>query len=463
MKTKIINTIKDSRLLALLIMVLCAAFGIAGVEAVAAVAPLYGDQILDENGTAIDGLIDLKDASDKAPELISKKFVQEVVRMDPYSYPTMSILSSNFHWKKKEKTKDHIIQVNRVTTPPVQITVATAVVESAQAQLAVDFGEANRIVGLHQTIIFKGIDGYKEDGETKDGYFLQCRVVSKDGTSGKPVLKPLNGKKVDGVITIPNIPVSTVALRGPRVGTETQIRTAQFGILPTPTDYFVSKRLIEFGTSGWYDNASKTIKWGDPEIKQTAMTEFLRTSAPAFWLGKQTNQVFEEFKSGNLEMALFEEGLLPQAGRELDLQGELTIKSLINLEKVAFGDNNSGNLKYFAMGDEISPRMQELIFETKGLNHRVFHDQTLDIAFTEITYSGGKRVRFIDDPSLNDCGMNDHGFVLDPKYAGHFSYGFEFRHLDGNKQEERDYTGMVAIDESVRILTNPDANVVVTL
>ena len=110
--------------LAIRCMVLCSVLGLAGTEAMCAEAggtpdPLYGDQILDENGVVIDELIDLTDACVKAPELISKYFVQEIIRVDPYAYPTMAILKANYHWRKKEKTKDHVIQVNRVSTPPV--------------------------------------------------------------------------------------------------------------------------------------------------------------------------------------------------------------------------------------------------------------------------------------------------------------------------------------------------------
>lgn len=462
---KIIEKIKGSGLLTLFILLLCSIFGIAGLEAVAASgpAPLYGDQILDQNGVVIEGEISLTDASEKAPELISKHFVQEVVRMDPYSYPAMSIMGANHHYQKKQKVKDHVIQVNRITTPPVQVKVNTAITESAKAQLAVDFGMANSIVGLHQTIYFKNIGGYADDGVTKDGYALQCRVVARDQASGQPILKPLNGKKVSGVFTIPDIPAGTVALRGNRVGTETQIRTEQFGILPTPTDYYVTKRLIEFATSGWYDNASKNIKWGDEEIKQTAMTEFLRTSAPSFWLGKQSKQIFPEFTSNTPEMALFPEGMLHQAGRHMDLEGEFKTKAFVNLPKIAFGDNNSGNLKYLFMGDEISPLVQEYILNTPGLNFSVYQNKTLNINFSEVVFAGGKRIRFIDDPSLNDCGLNDHGFILDPKYGGLYTYDHKFLPIDGLKNQTRDITGMSVIEESAYILTNPEANVVIKL
>ncbi len=465
---KFFDQVKGSGLFMLVVMLLCSIFGLVGADAVYAEAigapdPLYGDVILDENGVVIDELIDLTDASKKAPELISKHFVQEVIRVDPYAYPTMAILKANYHWRKKEKTNDHIIQVNRVSTPPVQITVNTAVTESALAQVPVDFGQGNAIIGLHQTILFKGIPGYKEDGITPDGHILQARVVAKDGATGFPILKPTNGKMVTGVLTIPSLVVGTAALRGDRIGTETQIRTEQFGILPSPTDYYVPKKLIEFGTSGWYDNATKNIKWGNSEIKDTALTEMLRTSAPSFWLGKQANMVFPEYKSNTPEMTLFPEGLMYQASREIDLNGVVNVTALVNLQKIAFGDNNSGNLKYFAMGNDLSPKFQELILSTSGLNYSVYRNKTLNIDFSEIVFAGGKRIRFIDDPSLDDCGMNDKGFMLDPKWAGVYSYGYEFLPLDGKKNQERDMRGMAVIDESVNVLLNQEAHVYVTL
>jgi len=287
--------------------------------------------------------------------------------------------------------------------------------------------------------------------------------VAKDQATGRPVLKPLNGKLVGGQLTIPSMPAGTLALRGDRIGTETQIRTEQFGILPSPTDYFVPKKLIEFGTTGWFDNATKTIKWGNNEIKETAMTEFLRTSAPSFWLGKQVEANFPEYKSNTPELTYYPEGLFYQAKRELDLGGVVNTSALVNLQKIAFGDNNSGPIKVFAMGDELSPLFQELILNTTGLNVSVYRSKTLNIDFSEIVFAGGKRIRFIDDPSLNDCGLNDKGFILDPKWAGVYSYEHRFLPLDGIKAQERDTKGMSVIDESVNVLLNQDANVVVTL
>ncbi|MDR2683762.1 MAG: hypothetical protein LBB53_00060 [Prevotellaceae bacterium] len=474
---KKILKLKESGLFMFALMLLCAVFGISGADFMTAEAIVaagnppaeYGDQILDENGVVIDGLVDLTDAITMAPELISKHYEQEVISLNPYDTPTMSLmrsklLSNSEHWRKKKKVSDHIIQINRYKTPPVQISVNTATaLSSTLTQLPVDFGQANGIIGIHQTIIFKSVDGYKEDGQTLDGYNLICRVVAKDEATGFPVLKPINGKKSGNIITLPALAAGTQALRSDRIGTETQIRTEQFGIAPSPTDYYVPKKLIEFGTSGWYDNATKTIKWGDNEIKKAAMTEFLRTSAPNFWLGKQTRAIFPEYKSKAPELTFFPEGLFYQASRALDLNGTVNIAALVNLKKIAFGDNNSGPVKVFAMGDELSPLFQELILNTPGLNYSVYHSKRLNIDFSEIMFAGGKRIWFIDDPSLDDCGLNDKGFILDPQYAATYSYLHEILPFDEKKKNERDITGMTVIDESVNVLLNHDANVVVTL
>ncbi|MDR0872831.1 MAG: hypothetical protein LBN27_05105 [Prevotellaceae bacterium] len=468
---------KESGLFLFAVMLLCSAFGVVGVEAMTADAalgtptgvypPIYdsagNEQIFDENGSVVDGVIELTDAYEKNPELISKHFVADVVRLDPYTYTTMGLIKSAYNWQKKENIKDHVIQVNRISTPPVQITVNTAIADATAAQVPVDFGAANSIIGLHQTIVFRNIGGFEKDGATADEHDLICRVVSKDQSTGFPVLKPINGKAAGGVKTLPDIAAGTTALRGDRIGTETQIRTEQFGMLPTPTDYFVSKRLIEFGTSGWFDNATKTIKWGNNEIKENAMIEFLRTSAPLFWLGKQEQAIFPEYKSNTPELTLFPEGLMYQAKRGYSLNGNVAISTLVGLYNEAFRDNNSGNVKYFAMGSEISPLFQELILNTTGLNINSYKNKTLNIDFSEIIFAGGKRIRLYDDPSLDDCGLNDKGFILDPKYAATYSYGTRFLPLDGVKQQERDTKGMAAIDESVHVLLNQEAHVVVEL
>ena len=473
MKTKLKNFSSKwglFNILMLLVCALCFIFGgfEAGVVMAVVVAggipePNYGDAVLDDAGVMFEGEVSLTEASQRAPELISKHFVKEVIRIGAGKYPTMSLIHGRYFLEKK-KTKDHIIQVSRITTPPVQITTASAVTNSMQNSelVEMDFGTGNSIINLGQTIIFPTIKGFKKDGTTRANTCLQCRVMGRN--NGKLLLKAVDcGQKVGAIFTLPLIPAGTMALRSDRIGTETQLRSEPFGIAPSPTDYFVAKKLIEFQTTGWYDSATKNIKWERDDIKEAALIEFMRTSAPSFWLGTQAEIIAPEYTSNQLEKAYYTGGLISQASRDLNLGGTLDIKALLNLQKIAFSDNNSSREKYFAMGDELAPRMQELVFNTPGLSYNTYKDTKLGINMTEVVFFGGKSIKFIEEDSLNDCGLNDYGFVLDPAHVSVYSYGYEFLPLDGRKTQTRDVKGLSVIEESVNILTNQEAHVVVKL
>lgn len=460
---KMIFKLNTFGLFTILATLFLSVFGIMDASAVCAVSPIYGSTFLDGQGTVIDtgeySLTEAASLNSGNGELLSKHFLQEVIRVDPYSSPTMSILAAQTNWKRREKTKDHTIQVNRITTPPIQVKVATQAT-IAQAAVAVDFGtQANKVIGVNQTIYFTKTDticGYKADGTTADGYGLVCRVLSKND-SDLPVLIALNGKSTAITLT-----VDASALRGDRIGTESQQRTAPFGLFPSPTDYFVPKKLIEFGTTGWFDAATKNIRWGKNEAKENAVIEMMRTSAPGFWLGKQMSGEFKEYVSEMPELAYFPEGLIHQAGRTKDLNGTVDVAALLSLYDLAFRDNGGGNTKIFAMGSTLSPLFQELILNTNGLNVSVYNNGKLNIDFTQVQFVGGKKMLFIDDPSLDDCGLHDKGFILDVDSSARFAYAYDFVPIK-KENEKRDYEGMSIIDESINVLSKPNANVFVEL
>ncbi|MDR1372549.1 MAG: hypothetical protein LBJ17_05410 [Dysgonamonadaceae bacterium] len=470
-KKSLFNKLKDSGIFVFLLLMLCSIVGV--VDAGAMYADTLGigapDQLYGEDGVAVEGEISLTDAMANASEVVSKHYLKDVIDTDPYGSPAMMAMLTNHHFKKREKTNDHIIQINEVSTKPIQITVITDVPQygtdgsssSPKAQCAVDFGsQANAYIYLHQTIIFKGVDGYEPDGITKSGHYFIARVVARDG-NGAPVLKPVNGQKTAGVYSFPAIAAGVNALRGARIGTESQLRTENFGLFPSPTEYFVSKQIIQMATTGWYDNATKNIRWGDEEIKRKSITEKLRTFAPLFWLGQQGAMLFPEYISNEPEMAYFGEGIFYQCGRDINLGGSVDINTIVSLYNVAFGNNNSGNTKIFAMGSEIFPLFQKVILNNTGLNVGNYNNGKLNVDFTQISFAG-KNIAFIADPSLDDCGLADQGVLIDPKYAMVYSYPNTFLPITKENQG-RDVTGISIVDESAYILANKNAHVYVTL
>jgi len=468
------NKFRESGLLMFAIMLLCAVFGIAGVDAVAADAapaavpsavngkvessPADEFADLDGGGALGEDYQSLAEAVNASPNLVTRKVHDEVIKIAPYDYTTMSLMSKNF--KIKKRTNDHKIAVYSVTTPSIQLKVATAPTDQTEL-VKVDFGADNRSVNINQNIIFPDVHGYKSDGTTDDGHCLSGTVVSFDGSM--PVLKFRNGKIVGGVKTIPigagGVKVGTRALRGLRTGSETQIRTKPFNVYPTDKEFYVQKNIIEFGVTGWFNKATKEVKWTDRDRFELAMNEKLRTSMPDFWLGTQgQDQISTQYNGNAEELIFYKEGIWTQAGREFDFNGTIDVSSIIEFGKYVFTGNRSSNVKYFAMGSILSAEFQKVIFNNPTMLGETYRDKELNINFTAINFFGGKKILFADDPSLDDMGMGNCGMLLDHRYAWEESYGLMTVEIDGIKLANSDTKGQSIVEENCYILANNEAH-----
>lgn len=459
MKTNL--SIRKIGLMMFVVMLLCSLFGITGVEAMFATGavPAGATELGSpegEGGVSGEGVVTLEQALTDSPTLVTRTIHNEVIKISPYDYVTRSLLAQNF--KQKKSTPDHKVVVYSAATDPIQVAVATQLTESSVAQTVVDFGStANKSIAVTETVYFPDVPGYKADGTTSDGHCLVCYVVAKDA-DGKPILKPRNGKSVTGTITIPTLTVGKRALRGLRTGTETQIRTQPVNILPTPTDYYIQKNIIEFGVSGWFDKATKEVRWDDRDLMEMALAEKIRTSMPDFWLGSAGSAYYDTAYNEAEELAYFKEGLWTQPGREHDFNGTIDVDAIIDFGRILFTGNRSSNTKYFSMGSELSAAFQKVIFANPFMLGETYRDKELNINFTAINFFGGKKLLFADDPSLDDCGMGNCGFVTDLKYAFEYHYGMKSISLDGLKMQKSDTKGQAIVEENCFILTNKDAH-----
>ena len=436
------------------IMLACTLFGVTGVNAVFADAAPVSTALGapgGEGGEIGEGYITLDQALSGDTKLITETIHNEVIKIAPYDY-----VAQNF--RQKKKTKDHKVVVYSAESPAIKATVATAYTQSAVTTAAIDFGAANKLFAINETVTFPDIPGYKEDGVTLDGKNLVCYVVRKD-SNGAPILQARNGKKVSDTITIPSLAKDTRALRGLRVGTETQIRTEMFNVLPTPGDYYIQKNIIEFGTTGWFDNATKKIKWDDRDLMEMAIAEKTRTSMVDFWLGVAGTGYFStKHNDDTEELAYFSEGIWTQAGREYDFNGAIDIEAIIDFGKYVFTGNRSSNEKYFVMGSELSAEFQKVIFAHPTLLGETYRDKELNISFTAVNFFGGKKIMFVDDPSLDDIGMSNCGFLIDHKYAFEYNYGMMSIPIDNKKMQRADSKGQAIVEENSFILTNKNAH-----
>lgn len=454
----------------LVITILLAAFGITGAEAMFASAPAgatatsqpasaYGDADLGGDGAVGEGFQTLGEALEISPNLVTRAIHDEVIKIAPYDYTIRSLMSKNF--KQRKKTKDHKVAVYSAASKPIQLKLATPISSADAEQVTLNFGLGNKNVSVNQVITFPHVAGYLPDGLTPSGEPLQVYVLSK-ATTGAPVVKPLNGiVLVGGGFTLPDIGLNELALRGLRVGSETQIRTEPTNILPTDKEYYIQKNIIEFGASGWFNNATKEVKWTDRDRMEMAFEEKMRTSMPTFWLGTAgATSVATKYNDDKEELAYFSQGVWTQAGKEFNFTStDITAEDLVDFATYIFTGNRSSNVKYFAMGSELSAALQKVIISsnTKFFGE-VYRDKTLDLSFTALTFFGGKKILFADDPSLDDIGMSNCGFVLDQKYGFEYHYGMKTIAIDGIRTQTADVTGQAIVEENSFILTNNDAH-----
>lgn len=416
----------------------------------------HGDPAMGGSGVAGEGVQTLEQAMRDSPNLVTEHVHKELHKSRPYDYLLQSLISQNF--RQKRKTKDHKVVVWETNSKPIKLELATAYTESGVDQAEIDFGADNKLVATNQTIIFPHIKGYKEDGATPSGHPLALYVVGI-ASDKKPIVKARNGKIVGGVMTIPSIAKGSMGLRGLRTGTETQIRTDPYNVLPTDTNHYIQKNGIEFQTTGWFDFASKKIKWDNRDLMEMAIDEKNRTSMVDFWFGVGGKAYFAtKHNNDTEELAYFGEGLWTQAGREFDFNGTVDINTLIDFAGYIFKDNRSSNTKYFAMGSELSQKMQKVIFAHPVLLGETFTDGDLNINFTRVNFFGGKVIYFGDDPSMDDVGLTDAGFVLDHRYAFEYNYGTEIVQIDGKKLAQSDTKGTSITEERSFILTNREAH-----
>lgn len=447
------------------ILLACAIFGVTGGDAVFANAAPGGATGLSRPGNAEgnsdgvqgEGYVSLDQALKDSPNLVRRTIHKEVIKIAPYDYVGRSLLAKNF--KIKVKTPDHKVVVYSTASKKIKTAVAVAYTESAVSQATIDFGSDNNLFYLNQDVFFPSIPGYKSDGTTLSGRCLFANVVGFDN-SKKPILKAINGKKISTEKScIPTLALNTVALRGVRTGTETQIRTDAFNVLPTDREYYIQKNLIEFGVSGWYNASTKEVRWDNRDIMEMALAEKMRTSMVDFWLGTGTSAYLSSKHNGDTdEIAYWSEGLWTQAGREFDFNGTIDVETLIDFGRYVFDGNRSSNEKYLVMGSELSAAIQKVIFANPVMLGETFRDKELNINFTAINFFGGKKIYFADDPSLTDIGMGNCGFLIDHKYAFEYNYGMESLPIDNKELRKSDTKGQVIIEENCFILANHEAH-----
>lgn len=457
MKRTILEKFKDGSLFMLMVMLLCSFFGVADASAMTA------DVVTGETGVTVQGeqgeVNSRAGAEEVTDTLIRKTIDQEVVKIKPHLFAINTVASANTKRIKHSNNPEY--EVKSIETLPTKTTVNTAYTGSGAVQDAIDFVD-NDLIAINGTIAIPSIPGYKEDGTTLDGQFLVLNVVNKD-TSDKPIVVPINGvKSGSNNNTIPSIPAGTLVIRGARTGTEKQIRTDLFTAVPTPSDQYLQKFIMETEETTYFEMADKEVKWGKTEVTDMALFEHKLTQNTDFWLGKLSKRkVKNKYNEQKDDMAWFMKGIWWQAGKDFN-NGSTTIttQDLVSMMKKAFVGNASSAKKVLFAGSDLLEALQNVQY-----NQVIYvgsRKKAMGLEFTSIISNFGELLIY-HDQSLNDIGFDDKGLIVDTDYFEKITMGWRELELDHVKNGTSDSKGQVFVETCALILKNSKAHMRVSL
>lgn len=440
---------KHGGLLMTLLLLACSVFGIGGV----------GGAITAEAGTVTYGEpISFADAWASSPEIVKAVIEREVVVIKPHLTPLYTLGSNR---SKVTTAKSRVIHYDEMEASPLSTTVATAYTGVGNTQDAINFAN-NKLIAINETVVFKGINGYAENGTDVDGWFVGV-VVDKD-TSGKPIIVPINGAASGGKTnTIPSIALNTVVLRGLRTASEEQIRTAPLVATPVQKTQYMQKSLMEVKetTDFILNQEIADVKWGKSEITDFAIFEHKLTAETDILLGKKKRiPVANKYNEGQVEETFFQEGIYWQAGKDHSLPTSATKSDLVTMMKTAFVGNASSNTKMLFAGSSVIETLSKVEYDQviyPGKPGQVFGLDVQKIIYGQYT------LLICAEPAFDDLQMPGYGLIIDDQYLYKYTRGWETINLDNKKLGTGDSQSQIFIDNFGFVLKNAKAHTRVKL
>jgi hypothetical protein len=449
---KIFEKVKDSGWFMFAILLLCSAFGVAdaGVMTADAVAAEGGGVV--EHGNSP---MSVEFGNENSEDLYLKTVDKEVLKLEPYNHQLDTIARSI---KRKRHSNNQIVEYYTDGFLPVQTKVATAFSTASQQQAAIDFAD-NANIAINETLIVHGVSGYLPGTTTTDpAHDLLLVVVDRD-SSGKPIVRPVNGS--DTANYLPALAANTVVSRAGRAASELQIRTDIFTSIPTKEFQYLQKFIVEVEESTFSEQADKEVKWDMSDQTERALLDFRRGVNNTYWRGVKKLVKYKNRYNRKAEDTYLTEGIWTLAGGDFSFSGVApTTQTLVDLMQVAFEGPSSSNIKILLC----SPNFMSAI-EKVQYNQVIYPGERKQIFGLEVSSIISKfgELLVTMDKSLVDVNLPNHAFVLDPNYLTKWSMGWRRIPIDNVKNGDADSNSVILTECSGLTLKNKEAHIRVSL
>ncbi len=316
-----------------------------------------------------------------------------------------------------------------------------------QAVLTLQPGEQN-LPRQYTTLLVKGVDGYDRDGKTMTpGKSLMVFVVGHDASSGNPIVRAVNGKKVsadDETSLMPPIPMGTKLVLLANSLYETQKEVDPDLIVPQPTRVYLQKRGMNQVVSDYFESQRKRTPFSKAIVAEQAIANFKVRGNRTLWAGRAGKFQINVPKLG-MQTVYSTEGLRWQFKRELQHTGRWTVEKIIALAKMFFTGEDVPKTALLLAGKDLLEQIQcvdfsrhpEIQISTKtnsiGWSVTNFHTVFGDIEI--------KR-----EPTLDRLGWSRSGALIGQDRLVHYVYSAEHSFQDRMEGHEASRSGILIWD-----------------
>lgn len=432
---------------------------VTAMGGVAADLPEGGTTITDAGAgaTATTG-IEVTEESD--PDFYAKAVDKRITRMRPMRTPIDQITRSA---ESINRVNSMIVQYYAVATRPIKATLTAQVAAMSGSSVTLPVSDPN-MFSETDTIRVHGVKGYKEDGATQDTKDLMLYVVGKND-DGFPNVIAVNGlKSTNGNSKTPQLAEGAVLIRMGRAASEIDVETGNFYNLPTPSEQYCQKFMMQVEQSTAHKMWDKKIDWNFSDIEEDGIYDMRLGMENSFLFGIK-GKGKDPRKSG--ADVYFTGGIYWMAGKKMGLgtvaDGVATITDdeMVDFLKDLFTGNDSGNGQKigFAGSDALAA-----LAKMKSERFKVVKEfEKWGLKFTSFDSNFGKLL-VMHHELMDKNEKSDEIFIVDPEYLRKkYFETWSRKEYDMAKLAKRDTQAVVMKEASCCYLTYPNAHAIVKL
>lgn len=402
--------------------------------------------------------IEVTEESD--PDFYAKAVDKRITRMRPMRTPIDQITRSA---ESINRVNSMIVQYYAVATRPIKATLTAQVAAMTGSSVTLTVSDPN-MFSETDTIRVHGVKGYKEDGATQDTKDLMLYVVGKND-DGFPNVIAVNGlKSTNGNSKTPQLAEGAVLIRMGRAASEIDVETGNFYNLPTPSEQYCQKFMMQVEQSTAHKMWDKKVDWNFSDIEEDGIYDMRLGMENSFLFGIK-GKGKDPRKSG--ADVYFTGGIYWMAGKKMGLgtvaDGVATITDdeMVDFLKDLFTGNDSGNGQKigFAGSDALAA-----LAKMKSERFKVVKEfEKWGLKFTSFDSNFGKLL-VMHHELMDKNEKSDEIFIVDPEYLRKkYFETWSRKEYDMAKLAKRDTQAVVMKEASCCYLTYPNAHAIVKL